>query len=129
MGFQVEKVTEEMAIARLSGRIDVMTSHILRSNFEVVSRSGCTYLIVDLADVTFLDSSGLSALVSGLRQMRNIGGTMVLAAPNDRIEATLRLTNFHRFFAIYDEVNGALKALTKPDSHPASSPPPAFLSP
>lgn len=128
MGFQIEKTSESMAIVRLSGRIDVMTSHILRSNFDVVARSGYHYLIVDLANVSFLDSSGLSALVSGLRQMRNMGGTMVLAQPSDRIEATLRLTNFHRFFAIYDEVHGAIKALTKPGSSPASSPS-HFLSP
>lgn len=98
-----------------------MTSHILRSNFDVVSRSGYKYLIVDLTDVTFFDSSGLSALVSGLRQMRNQGGTMVLAQPNDRIEATLRLTNFHRFFAIYDDINSAIRALTKPGGKSESS--------
>lgn len=113
MGFQVDKINEHVAITRLSGRIDVMSSHILRSNFELVSRQGYRFLVVDLGEVSFLDSSGLSALVSGLRHMRNQGGTLVLAQPNERVEATLRLTNFHRFFAIYDEMEQALQALTK----------------
>ena len=111
VSFKFELLDEKIALIKLSGRIDVMNSHILRSNFELVGRQGIHYIIVDLEQVKFIDSSGLSALVAGLRTMRRKGGALLLAHPNKQVEATLRLTNFHRFFGVYHDIGEALTAV------------------
>ncbi len=121
MGFRIDYVNNQVAIVRLSGRIDVMSSQILRSNFELMARHGLNTIVADLEHVQFIDSSGLSAFVTGFRLMRQNGGTFLLAQPNPQIEATLRLTNFHRFFGIYRNVLDALTAVSVGTA--ASNPP------
>jgi len=65
--------------------------------------------IVDLAPFTFIDSSGLAALVSLHRRLSGLGGELRLAAPGRDVLAVLELARLHRLFEIYDTVPEALE--------------------
>ena len=67
-------------------------------------------LVVDLADVSFMDSSGLSALVSGFKGMREAGGEMAVVCPNLAIAKIFSITGLDRVFAIHPSLDEALSA-------------------
>lgn len=66
------------------------------------------HAILDLGHVGFVDSSGLSALVSLSRAMALRGGELRLARPGRDVVAVLELTRLHRLFEIYDSVEEAV---------------------
>jgi len=61
---------------------------------------GVTILDLDLSSVTFLDSSGLGALISLHKTMRSRNGTVRLINPAPNVRQILELTRLHRVFEI-----------------------------
>jgi anti-sigma B factor antagonist len=64
---------------------------------------------VNLAETTFVDSSGLGALVSGLKSARQAGGDLRLVAPSEQVSMVLRLTNLDRVLQPRASVEEALR--------------------
>jgi anti-sigma B factor antagonist len=62
-------------------------------------------VLVDFKDVTFMDSSGLGALVLSLKNARNAGVKLYLCSLNDQIKMLFELTNTERFFDILNDRN------------------------
>ena len=63
-----------------------------------------------MAEVSFIDSSGLAALVSGLKAVRSAGGWLKLAAVSDQPRQVFKLTMLERVFEFYPSVQAALEA-------------------
>jgi anti-anti-sigma factor len=89
-----------IAIVRLTGRIDITSANNLKQVLADHIGAGHSRLVVDLQSVSFVDSSGLSALVSGLRLARRAGGDLRLAAPGEQPKAVLGLTSLDQVFSI-----------------------------
>ena len=62
---------------------------------------------VDLGPTTFIDSSGLGALVSGLKTCRQAGGDLRIAAAGEQVRTVLKLTNLDRILRTHDTVEDA----------------------
>ena len=92
----------------VSGRLDAVTALELKAQFKRLVEAGTVELIVDLAEVPFIDSSGLAALVSGLKATRQAQGTLKLAGLSDQARTIFRLTMLERVFEIYDDAEAAL---------------------
>lgn len=92
---------DDRVIIRLDGRLDLQAAPEVRQQLEAAA--GPTRLIVDMARVTFVDSSGLGALVSGLKAARREGGELRLAAPGEQARQLLKLTTLDRVFPIEAE--------------------------
>jgi anti-sigma B factor antagonist len=70
----------DWTILVLAGELDLYTSPTVRS--EVHAAAGADRRIaLDLSDVTFIDSSGLGAIVGGLKHVRETGGDFAVIAP------------------------------------------------
>lgn len=67
-------------------------------------------VVVDLANVKFMNSSGLGMLISGLTTMRNNGGDMKLANVTEKIESLLMITKLITIFEHYASVDEAVKS-------------------
>ena len=52
-----------------------------------------------------MDSSGLGALVSALKSIRNSNGDMVICSPNDQVQMLFELTSMTKIFKIYSTIN------------------------
>ena len=61
-------------------------------------------IIIDLAGLEFIDSSGVAALVWGRRQARQAGGELLLAAPQQQVLRVLTLTRLIDVFPVYASV-------------------------
>jgi anti-sigma B factor antagonist len=68
-------------------------------------------VLIDMSQLTFVDSSGLGALLSCLRTMNNKAGQLKLFAMAKPVQALFELMRMHRIFAIYETREQALAAL------------------
>jgi anti-sigma B factor antagonist len=101
--------TQGKTIIRLQQeRLDAHNSGDLRDNILKLLETGNTHLIVDLADVRFIDSSGLGALLSGYKNATLRSGSLVLAGLQPRVQSMFELTRLHRVFEIFPSVEEAL---------------------
>ena len=102
--------SEEVVIIRMAGSLTLGSCYeaqdLLRANPDKC-------LIVDLADVRFVDSSGIGCLVNGYIAHHMAGGRMVLAGVNKRLRETLEETRVIQFFTIYATQAEAEREVTK----------------
>ena len=68
----------DCAVLQVTGEVDVYTATLLREQMRELAAKGAVHLIADLSRVDFLDSTGLGALVGGLRRLREAGESLAL---------------------------------------------------
>ena len=90
-----------VAVLAASGRINLVTAAVVRREVQRVVDDGHARLALDLSGVDFIDSSGLGALVSGLKTARSAGGDLRLVAATEQVAGVLRLTNLDRILRVY----------------------------
>lgn len=97
-------------LVRMSGELDVVASPRLSEELDRLLTDGRRRLVLDLEEVTLIDSSGLSALVRLLKQVRGQGGRLGLAALQPSVRRVFDLTRLALSFDLYDDVAAALRA-------------------
>jgi len=70
-------------------------------------------LIVDLSGVSFIDSSGLSVLISAFKLIRVKGGRMLLSGISKNVQTLLELTRLSEIFEMYASTEAALDSMGK----------------
>lgn len=78
------------------GRLNMAVAAPLREQLRGLVQSGNSELVVDLSAVEAIDSSGLGALISGLKAARQSGGDLRISGPCAQVTAVLELTNLNR---------------------------------
>ena len=107
---QVDGVT----IVDLSGRITLGEgSVILRDTVREVIGQGNKKILLNLGDVTYIDSSGIGELVSAFTSVRNQGGELKLLNLTKKVHDLLQITKLYTVFDIKDDEAGAIKSFTK----------------
>ncbi len=106
-------MSDQVKIMQPSGRLDVTTAADFRRQVNDIASLATPpkYLLVDLEEITFMDSSGLGALVSALKSIRSSNGDMVICGANDQVQMLFELTSMTKIFKIYptiDEFNETL---------------------
>lgn len=91
----------------LTGRLNMVAALDLREQLHSLVREGNARLVVDLSGVDSIDSSGLGALISGLKVARQAGGDLRIAAPGEQAVAVLELTNLNRVLKSYEHADSA----------------------
>jgi len=94
-------------VLRVAGEIDIETSPALEEQLQAVLDQGHTSVLVDLGQVTFLDSTGLSALIGGLRRCQGVGGELRLVSPRANVRKVLEVTGLVETFHVDDETAAA----------------------
>jgi anti-sigma B factor antagonist len=108
LDLEVRTVAEKRAVLAVKGRLNAITAPALKTQIRELVSSGHVELVCDLAGVGFLDSSGLSALVSGLKASREANGWLKLAGLNEQVGRIFRLTMLDHIFEIFPDVEAAL---------------------
>ena len=88
-------------VIALEGILDGTKATNFRSQIDQSVREGAEIILVDFSDVTFMDSSGLGALVLALKTIRGAGLKMFLCSINEQIKMLLELTSMDRVFEIF----------------------------
>jgi anti-anti-sigma factor len=93
-----------------AGEIDLQRSPALYREFMAVCNARPERLIIDLREVGYMDSSGVSTLVEVLRTVNGYGGKLVLLAPTARVRSMFEIAKLDQFFTIADSEQEALDA-------------------
>jgi len=82
-----------------AGRLNLVSAPTLQTRIGELVAGGQARVVVDLSGVEFIDSSGLGALIGGLKVARQAGGDLRVAGAGTQITAVLQLTNLNRRLA------------------------------
>ena len=95
------KATGSYTEVLASGRLNMVSAPSLRTYIDEVVSSGVNRIVVNLADTTFMDSSGLGALIGCLKAARQEGGDLRIAAVQPQVKMVLELTSMDRVLKSY----------------------------
>lgn len=96
-----------IAVLKLDGKLNMVTAPHLREEVHSCVAAGNIRVAVDMTDVDFIDSSGLGALINGLKATRQAGGDLRIAKPTEQVEMVLELTNIDRVLKAYEDAETA----------------------
>jgi anti-sigma B factor antagonist len=103
-----------VTILDLSGRITLGEgSVVLRDQIRDLLGKGEKKLLLNLGDVTYIDSSGIGELVSAFTTVRNQGGELKLLNLTKKVHDLLQITKLYTVFDVKDDEASAVKAFTK----------------
>lgn len=88
-------------VVQPSGILDGTKVGQFRQEIANLVDSGVDMVLVDFQDVTFMDSSGLGALVLALKTVRAAGGKLFICSVNEQIKMLFELTSMDRVFEIF----------------------------
>ena len=107
---QVDGVT----IVDLSGRITLGEgSVVLRDTIRDLLSKGSKKLLLNLAEVTYIDSSGIGELVSAFTTVRNQGGELKLLNLTKKVHDLLQITKLYTVFDVKDDEASAVVSFAK----------------
>jgi anti-sigma B factor antagonist len=89
------------------------SSHFKERIREIISE-GASRVVIDLDRVSFIDSSGLGALISGLKMARAAGGDLVLASLSPEIRSVFEITRLLRVFDAHEDAESAVASFEEP---------------
>ena len=92
---------EEVKVIKLTGNLNATTSQDFRQNITNILETGAKIVLVDFKDVTFMDSSGLGALVLAFKTLRAADTKLALCSINEQVRILFELTNMDKVFEIF----------------------------
>ena len=110
-GLVDEAVDDTTHVVSLRGEIDAMTAPRLGSRLFGLADEGLQGVVVDLSDVTFMDSTGIGVLLNALRHFRARHTQMVLVCPTDRVLRPFQVTGLTGHLTIFNSREKALGRL------------------
>lgn len=94
-------------VVDVKGEVDLFTAPKLREHVVGLVEKDQLRIAVNLADVEFMDSTGLGVLVGVLRRLKERDGELALLAPQASVLRVLTVTGLNKVFPIYDSVEQA----------------------
>ena len=106
-----EEIGSETWLVGVSGRLDHLQTPELESELLELAGSGDRQMIIDLTEVTYVNSGGLRCLVTIWRKAQQGNGTVVLSGINPSLMELFTTVGFHKVFDIYPTTAEAKQAL------------------
>jgi anti-sigma B factor antagonist len=111
MAFEItERDREGIVILGLKGRLTAGESNPVREKIAQLMAEGKVNVIFDLANVEYIDSTGLGGLVISYTQLKKAGGALKLMRLNRRNVELLALTRLHTVFEVFAEEQDAVNS-------------------
>jgi anti-sigma B factor antagonist len=100
-----------VARVTVAGEADLSTAPELRQALLGAIDGGARFVLVDLSQTTFIDSTTLGVLMGGVKRLAPRGGEMAIVCPDANIRKIFEITLLDRVFAIFDEVDAGVEHL------------------
>ena len=91
-------------VITVSGEVDLASSPELDTAIIAAIESGSSSVVIDLADVSFMDSSGLGVIVRGLKRCREADKDLDLVITNERVLKVFGITGLDQVIPIHDSI-------------------------
>ena len=106
-----EEKTGQVFVLGLSGQIDREGAKIFQARLIQILDSGQQYLVIDFTEVTYINSTGLSALILVAKRLGKTGGKFILVGVIDPIQKVLKISGLATLFTILPTKAEALASL------------------
>lgn len=108
MPFPATKSANDVTTVTVDGQLIVANRQDLKQVVQDALDGGARKLLLDFTPTAYIDSSGLGALVSINKKVREVGGTLRLAGLNEDLRSLFELTKLDSLFAISETAAEAL---------------------
>lgn len=117
-----EHRADGVTVLAVTGDLDVATGPELRDTLIRVVDEGRYRLVLDLAEVPFLDSLGLGVIVGVVHRLRPHDGALALARPRPPVTRALKISGLTSVLAVHDTVERAVAAVRDGQADASSAP-------
>ena len=101
----------DITVIDVSGRITLGEgSSALRDVLRDLTAKGNKKILLNLSDVSYIDSSGIGELVSGFTTVTNHGGVLKLLGLSKRVKDLLQITKLYTVFEVFDDEATAVRS-------------------
>ena len=102
---------QDVVVVDLSGQIKLGEgSSVLRDTVKDLLAKGHRKILLNVGDITYIDSSGIGELISAFTSVRNQGGELKLLNLTKKIKDLLQITKLYTVFDVHDDETKALAA-------------------
>lgn len=101
------EVSKNHQVFRLTGLLDAFSEKDFREEIGRYIDQGPAHLIISLAQIEFMDSSGLGALVQLVKKAQTAGGTLQVVT-NPRVTQTVKLVRLEKFLSLRNTLEEAI---------------------
>jgi anti-sigma B factor antagonist len=91
---------DKVCLVTVTGEIDIYTAPRFRDELLAAIEDGAAEICIDLAGIEFMDSTGLTVLISAAKRLNASGGRLVLAAPSRPVVKLLAITGLNQVFTV-----------------------------
>lgn len=108
MKFTTDKKEKFTIVSLEEGKLNTLSAPELKSEFVLINTDGQKYIILDLSKVDFVDSSGLSAILTANRLCKNSNGSLVLAGLQDNVQKLINISQLDDILNIVPTLSEAI---------------------
>ena len=113
VSIETRKADTGVVIMDVAGRLSAGEAGLLfRGVFQRCIAEGSEKFLVNLGEVSYIDSSGLGELITSHTSLRNRGGSVKLLNPNKRIRDLLKMTKLLNIFEIFEDETTAVRSFS-----------------
>jgi len=116
---------DDVPVLDVTGEIDIYTTPQFKDAVSAAIDEGKPSIIINMVDVTYMDSSGFGTLLSATKRLRPVEGGLYLTGCNEAISRMLQITRLNTIFGIFateEEAVAAAHALAQPASGVSAAP-------
>lgn len=97
-------------IVEAGGELELHNAPRLREELKRICETDKPRCVVNMSDVSFIDSTGVGVLVGALKRAREHGGSLALACPQPRVRRVFEITGLLQALPIFDSLEAAQAA-------------------
>jgi anti-sigma B factor antagonist len=101
---------EQPNVLPLKGEIDLHVSPVVTASLNAMIERKPERVVIDLSDVTYIDSAGLAALIQAMQKVEAYGGKFFLAGLQETVRSIFEISRLDQVFQIFPDTNAALAA-------------------
>jgi anti-sigma B factor antagonist len=94
----------------LKGEIDLHVSPTITASLNQMIEKKPQCLVVDLSEVTYIDSAGLAALIEAMQKVEGYGGKFLLAGLQETVRSIFEISRLDQVFQIFPDADAALSS-------------------
>ena len=119
---QTRDVDDQTAVCRVAGELDAYTAPELRDALGALVEQGKGWIVADLTELTYLDSTGLGILVGTAKQCRQAGGDLSVACARKNLLKIFQISGTQEILNVVADVEAATARLAELcEAHSADS--------
>lgn len=92
----------------LKGEIDLHVSPVITASLNAIVEKKPDRLVIDLSDVSYIDSAGLAALIQAMQKVEAYGGKFLVAGLQETVRSIFEISRLDQVFQVFPDVDTAL---------------------